>query len=177
MIGYLEIDDMERNVAECKAYTRCHAKTFYFASHVLPREKRRAAYAVYAFCRYADDLVDHIMPGADTHVALARLSELRRQLMYVYSFSELMDRKLLALRETVFQYRIPQQYFDDLLRGVEMDLTKTRYESFAELKEYCYCVASVVGLVMSRIFGVSDPGALKQAADLGTAMQLTNILS
>jgi 15-cis-phytoene synthase len=176
MQGYLEVENIERNFAECKVYTRHYAKTFYFASHVLPREKRKAAYAVYAFCRYADNLVDNAVPGSDTHLALRRLAELRYQLRYVYTFSELMDPKLLAFRETVFHYKIPQQYFEDLLRGVEMDLTKTRYESFGELQDYCYCVASVVGLIMSCIFGVSDSKALERAEDLGTAMQLTNIL-
>jgi phytoene synthase len=176
MQGYLEVEKIERNFGECKVYTRLHAKTFYFASHVLTREKRKAAYAVYAFCRYADNLVDTAIPGSDTHLALTRLTELRRQLRYVYTFSELMDPKLLAFRETVFRYKIPQQHFEDLLRGVEMDLTKTRYKNFNELKDYCYCVASVIGLIMSCIFGVSDPTALEQAEDLGTAMQLTNIL-
>ncbi len=176
MQGYLEAETIERNFAECKVYTRHYAKTFYFASYVLPREKRKAAYAVYAFCRYADNLIDNAGPGSDTHLALRRLTELRHQLRYVYAFSELMDPKLLAFRETVFHYKIPQQYFEDLLRGVEMDLTKTRYESFSELQDYCYCVASVVGLIMSCIFGVSDSKALARAEDLGTAMQLTNIL-
>jgi phytoene synthase len=87
-----------------------------------------------------------------------------------------MDGKLLALREIVFTYRIPESYFTDLLRGVEMDLTKNRYRTFLELKEYCYCVASVVGLMMTKVMGVSDDSALQNAEDLGTAMQLTNIL-
>jgi 15-cis-phytoene synthase len=176
MVGFLEIRETKANAEECRLYTRSHAKTFYFASHVLPLEKRNAAYAVYAFCRYADNIVDiALFPEARTHAA-ARLNALRDQLRFVYSFSPLMDRRLLAFREAVFTYQIPQEYFSDLLRGVEMDLAPRRFASFAELKEYCYCVASVVGLIMARIFGVTDAGALAHASDLGTAMQLTNIL-
>ena len=176
MIGFLETHETQMNFLECKAYTKLHAKTFYFASHVLPPRKRMAAYAVYAFCRYADNIVDTtITPGA-ANTASARLTGLRDQIRYLYSFSPMMDRKLIGLRETVFTYRIPQEYFLDLLRGVEMDLTKNRYASFEELQDYCYCVASVVGLIMAHIFGAENDDALQHAITLGTAMQLTNIL-
>ena len=176
MVGFLDTRDMAANFEACRLYTRTHAKTFYFASHVLPEEKRMAAYAVYAFCRYADNVIDTAtMPEAHTH-ALSRIAALHDQLRYMYSYSPLMDPRLAALRETVFRYQIPREYFTDLLRGVEMDLTCRRYETFDTLKVYCYCVASVVGLIMTRIFGVSDERAMRHASDLGTAMQLTNIL-
>jgi 15-cis-phytoene synthase len=176
MVGFLEVEETETNMLETRLYTRRHAKSFYFASHVLPRQKRMAAYAVYAFCRYADNLVDHDVARRNSVRALQRVAELRNQLRYAYNYSELMNPKLRGFRETVHTYQIPQDYFLDLLRGVEMDLNKTRYASFNELQEYCYCVASTVGLIMARIFGVSDDGASQHAAELGTAMQLTNIL-
>jgi phytoene synthase len=163
---------MEGAFRTCQAYTREHAKSFYFASHVLPREKRMASYAVYAFCREADNIVD---VGA-TPESAARLEELRQQLARVYGAPGALRPHLAALRETVAAYAIPREYFLDLIRGVEMDLTRSRYDRFEDLKEYCYCVASVVGLMMAKIFGVSDGSAYRHAADLGTAMQLTNIL-
>ncbi|MBX2989907.1 MAG: phytoene/squalene synthase family protein [Bacteroidetes bacterium] len=176
MIGFLDIQELHENYRQCRLYTRHYAKTFYFASHMLPREKRLAAYAVYSFCRYADEIADHGAAMGNHVRARRRLDDLRNQLKYVYNNSPAMDAKLLAFRDTVFRYAIPQDYFMDLLRGVEMDLEKKRFADFSELNDYCYCVASVVGLMMTKIFGVSDDSALRHAADLGTAMQLTNIL-
>jgi phytoene synthase len=176
MIGYLDSKETQDNYRDCQAYTREHARSFFFASHVLPKEKRQSAYAVYAFCRYADNLVDAMSQTTDPAHALGRVQSLREQLRLVYASSDRMDRRFLALHDTVLRYRIPEEYFRDLLRGVEMDLTKKRYASFSELRDYCYCVASVVGLIMTKIFGLSDDRGLPHAADLGTAMQLTNIL-
>ena len=163
---------LQQGYLECRRQTRQHARTFFFASHVLPVEKRSAAYAVYAFCRRADNVVDHRTtgtPGAD-------LVALRSDLDDVYGGGGTLEPASLALRDTVERYGIPREYFEDLLRGVEMDLSITRYATFAELEDYCYCVASVVGLMMSRVFGVSEPSALERALEMGTAMQLTNIL-
>lgn len=174
MVGFLEVKELEQNYRQCQAYTRQYARSFYFASHVLPREKRRAAYAVYAFCRYADNVVDGSGDGGA--YALRRLSALRDQLRYVYAHSSCMDPKLMAFRDAVHAYHIPREYFHDLLHGVEMDLSVRSYRTFDELHRYCYHVASVVGLIMTRILGVSDTSAYRCAADLGTAMQLTNIL-
>jgi len=151
--------------------TRTFAKSFYFASHVLPQAKREASYAVYEFCRVADNAVDALPPEGSTNVV--RLDTLRADLEEVYAGTSV---RWVALAETVSRYGIPREYFDHLLRGVEMDLAPVRFETFGELKEYCYCVASVVGLMMTRVFGVSDERAYEQALDLGTAMQLTNIL-
>lgn len=174
MIGFLDERELRANYEQCKTVTRRYARTFYFASHVLPAEKRRAAYAVYAFCRYADELADN--HGTSQHHARQQLSALRDQLRYLYNRSPHMDKRLRALLDTVVRYHIPQEYFFDLLRGVEMDLDRHRFATFAELREYCYCVASTVGLIMTKIFGVADPRAMKHAEDLGVAMQLTNIL-
>ena len=176
MIGLYESPEIRDGYESCRIETKEHAKSFYFASHVLPEEKRLAAYAVYAFCRHADDIVDRSATRADREAAGQHLDILRAQLDSLYSRSGTVDRKFLALRDTVFRYQIPREHFLDLLRGVEMDLTKRRYASFSELREYCYCVASVVGLMMTRIFGVADDRAYEHAVELGIAMQLTNIL-
>jgi 15-cis-phytoene synthase len=163
--------ELEEAFRQARSLTRVHAKSFYFASHVLPKAKRDASYAVYEFCRVADNAVDTATPGAPSSAIL--LDTLRSDLDDVYAST---SRRWLALADTVRRSSIPREYFDDLLRGVEMDLAPIRFETFDELKEYCYCVASVVGLMMARVFGVSDERSYARASDLGTAMQLTNIL-
>lgn len=176
IVDVLKSEEIRGSYLQCREYTRRHAKSFYFASQVLPEAKRNAAYAIYAFCRYADNIVDAGNTNNDNTRALRRLSALRDQLRYAYTHSPQMDPKLHAFRDTVMTYRIPQTYFLDLLRGVEMDLSKSTYRTFEELCEYCYCVASVVGLMMTRVFGSTHPDAERHAIDLGIAMQLTNIL-
>jgi 15-cis-phytoene synthase len=176
MPGFLETRELAENYQRCREYTRAHASTFYFASFFLPRQKRMAAYAVYAFCRYADNLVDASAVMQNQTRALRGLDALRDQLRYLYSSSPHLDPKLMALRDTVITYEIPGQYFVDLLRGLAMDIDRRRHATFGELRDYCYCVASTVGLIMARIFGVADPISLQRAEDLGIAMQLTNIL-
>jgi phytoene synthase len=163
-------------VDHARDITRRYARTFYFASHVLPESKRDAAYVVYAFCRYADNLTD--VHGEDTERipdAERQIARLREELDAVYGSADIPTRWV-ALRSVVRTYGIPRQYFDELLTGVAMDLTPRRFETWADLELYCYRVASVVGLIMTHIFGATTPAALGHATRLGTAMQLTNIL-
>lgn len=168
---------MKMTFEQCQVYTRRYAKTFYFASRVLPREKRLAAYALYAFCRYADEIVDSAGAIADPPAALRELSLLRERLVALYAQLDAREPEPGAFHATVRTYGIPLEYFLDLLRGVEMDLMKKRYRDVAELDEYCYCVASTVGLIMTKVFGADDEEkALLHAVELGKAMQLTNIL-
>jgi 15-cis-phytoene synthase len=166
---------LEFNFEECRLYTRHHAKSFYFSSFLLPREKRAAAFAVYAFCRCADDLVDNAINAGSASIR-SNIESLRAALDAVYDPSFLRDHPGSAFGETVHRYAIPKHYFDELITGVSMDLTTFRYETSAELDRYCYRVASVVGLIMTEVFGYTNRIALQYAADLGTAMQLTNIL-
>ena len=185
---------IRRGYKQAQAVTRHHAKSFYFASFLLFGRRRRAAFALYAFCRRLDDLVDD---GPATDLA-ERLSAARRQVAEVYlPFPALASRELgppeprsegasagspwraeefAALRDAIAHYRIPEQPFQDLISGMEMDLTKARYETFQELDLYCYRVAGVVGLKLTPVLGSRDPEAASPAADLGRAMQLTNIL-
>ncbi len=160
----------------CREITRRHAKSFYFASHVLPREKRLDAYAVYAFCRLADNIVDEAAQSSSADAVARSIDELRGLLSKLYAGSPMVEPPLRALQFTVSERHVPKSCFDDLLTGVGMDLTRTRYTTFSELEQYCYYVASVVGLAMARIFGVTNANALAYARDLGIAMQLTNIL-
>jgi phytoene synthase len=160
---------------ECRLYTRHYAKSFYFASFLLPKEKRYAAYSIYAFCRYADNIVDMADKGANGKVE-RRINSLLKNLDETYSNKSLETIVFSAFANTVKKYEIPKYYFTELIEGVGMDIKTRRYETFTELETYCYKVASVVGLIMSEIFGYSDSAALQYAVHLGKAMQLTNIL-
>lgn len=162
----------------CREMTRHHAKTFYFASHVLPAQKRIDAYAVYAFCRYVDDQID-LAP--DENARLRAFADLSHILHGAYQADEpeSLTRSLpwlLAFRETSRRRVIPVVYFEELLTGVEMDRGQVRIKTWEELDRYCYHVASVVGLIMVHVLTEPSPELLKPARDLGTAMQLTNIL-
>jgi phytoene synthase len=169
---------MNQHIADgfsaARAITKQHAKTFYFASHFLPSEKRPAAYAVYALCRISDDTVDAV--SSSTAAVAKNLSRIQDSLNAVYDGSPLTDDLLIAFKQTVSTYAIPRLYFDELIDGMYMDLNKHTYEDFDELYRYCYKVAGVVGLIMLRIFGSNNPAAETHAVQLGVAMQLTNIL-
>ena len=159
--------------------TKHHAKTFYFASHVLPAQKRSDAYAVYAFCRYVDDQIDLAPDETARREAFSRLQRLL-QAAYEPAAESTRETELLpwwpAYLETIQRRAIPQNYFQDLLAGVEMDRGQVRIKTWEELETYCYHVASVVGLIMVHVLTEPSPELLKPARDLGTAMQLTNIL-
>ena len=145
-----------------------HSKSFALASRLLPPRMRDQTAVVYAFCRRADDAVDL---GGDPAAAVARL---RRELADVYRGVPA-DRVLGAFAAVVRERRIPSRYPEELLAGMAMDAEGTRYADGAALGLYCHRVAGVVGLMMCHVFGVRDDAALVPAAQLGIAMQLTNI--
>ena len=154
------------------AITRSSKTSFYYSFSLLPKQKREAIHAVYAFCRYTDDLVDE---GTDRNRQNALLRrwrvELERALEGKSSYLLLNQ-----LHATAQRFNIPVEHFYELIRGVEMDLWKTRYETFEELHQYCYLVASSVGLMCRRIFGYRNESTREYAINLGVALQLTNIL-
>ena len=155
-----------------QAITKKYGKTFYFASLFLKKEKRFAAYAVYAICRLSDESVDDKRNSS----AAKSLTSLQQKIDSAYQNARMADPLLLAFRQTINKYRIPKKYFDALMEGMYMDLYKNRYKNFEELYDYCYKVAGIVGLIMLEIFGYTDPKATDHAISLGVAMQLTNIL-
>ena len=163
--------DLEQAYEECRLTTRREAKNFYYAFLTLPEAQRRAIYVAYTFCRHCDDSVDAERSVEDK---LAMLSVLRRKLDQSYQ-GHADDLVFLGLADVAQKYDIPQEYFQEVLSGVESDLVKNRYQSFEELRQYCYQVASAVGLICIHIFGFSAPRAKDHAVDLGLAMQLTNI--
>jgi phytoene synthase len=176
-------NDIEAAYRYCRETTRAHAKSFYFCTQFLPRRKRRAIYAMYALCRHVDDAVDAV--GAqDETTAQKAIAIWREELDAVYKGTSLssnalvpvLDPVLIAWRDMLRRYAIKQDLPLELMRGVLMDTHIKRYETWAELRVYCYRVASVVGLMSSEIFGYTKPETLLYAEALGLAMQLTNIL-
>lgn len=179
MTDYLSINNKPNPLIssynECRLYTRYYAKSFYFSSFLLPKDKRFAAYAIYSFCRYADNIVD--MASDHTHKEVEyKINLLLENLDDIYSGKTTAGKNFSAFTDTVRKYDIPKFYFTELVEGVSMDINTKRYDTFEGLERYCYKVASVVGLIMSEIFGYTNNSALTYAIDLGKAMQLTNIL-
>jgi len=175
LVGRSERGSLAASFRAARDITRHHAKSFYFSSFPLPADRRRAAYAVYAFCRHADDAVDRAAEGARLDEAVAGLRDLTARLFGEGEAPELPWAG--AFRHTVREYGIPRSLCDDLVHGVALDTrAPVRLRDWAELREYCYYVASVVGLMMARVFGIRDAAAEPRAVDLGIAMQLTNIL-
>ncbi len=157
---------------KAKKITKKFAKTFYLASHFLPKDKRYASYAVYAICRLSDESVDDL-PVSEQ---ISSLKELEQKIATAYSEDKINEYLLVAFRQTIKDYKIPKEYFDELIKGMQMDLEIKRYPDFPSLFEYCYRVAGVVGLIMLKILGPRDKAAEDHAVKLGVAMQLTNIL-
>ena len=164
--------DLKSAYEACREITRREAKNFYYAFLTLPAAKRRAIYAAYAFCRHCDDSVDE---ETSTDAKLKALTDLQASLDSTYS-GNASSPVYVALADVAQNYDIPKDYFQEVILGVESDLVKDRFQNFEELKEYCYRVASVVGLICLQIFGYEDDDAKEYAIDLGLAMQLTNII-
>jgi len=164
---------LEESYALCGRIARQTGKNFYYSFLVMPREKRAAMCAIYAFMRRSDDIADS---AANPAVALDGLHRWREEVDAALNNGNAREAILPALVDTVRRYRIPQRYFHELLDGTEMDQTTTRYATFDELYKYCYRVASAVGLVVLPIFGYKDVAALALAEACGIAFQLTNIL-
>ena len=156
----------------CEEVARTRARNFYYSFVLLPAEKRRAICAMYAFMRYCDDLSDD-ETRADRAGSIARWrADLDAALEGRFSGHAVWP----AFHDAVTRYRIPHQYFRDMIDGVSSDLEPRRVETFDELYHYCYQVASVVGLTIIHIFGFESPRALELAEKCGIAFQLTNIL-
>ena len=148
------------------------ATNFYYSFLVLPPEKRGAIIAVWDFCRAVDDAVDEASgESVESEVALWR-----REVAACFEGGTPSTPQGRALAPLVSRFNLPRSAFDALIEGVAMDVGSRRYETFADLYEYCVRVASAVGLMCLEIFGYKDPRARQYAIDLGIALQLTNIL-
>lgn len=162
------------NAQVSESITRRSASNLALAFILLPREKRAAMSALYAFCREVDDVADN--EAAPATERRARLDSWRKDIHLACSGGAPQFPVNCELKPFIELYALRYELFDDLIRGVEMDLDVNRYEDFERLEQYCYRVASVVGLLSIEIFGYQNPACRDYAVHLGKALQLTNIL-
>ena len=156
----------------CKDKAAKSGSSFYYSFLFLPKIKREAITALYAFCREVDDVVDECK---DTSVARIKLAWWRTEIQRLYQGNP-QHPVTKALAEVIHTYHLDQEHFIEIIDGMEMDLDQNRYADFKQLQLYCYRVASVVGLLSAQIFGFNNRKTLKYAHDLGMAFQLTNII-
>ncbi|MDP3981704.1 MAG: phytoene/squalene synthase family protein [Chlamydiota bacterium] len=163
--------NLEASYQYCSQVAKNEAKNFYYGFLPLPKDKRRGLYALYAFMRHCDDLAD------DPHQDKKNMLDSWRALTVKALEGHQSDApQMPALVDCLERFQIPQHYIFELIDGVEMDLHIQRYNTFTDLYQYCYRVASVVGLCCLYIYGFDDPQAKRIAIDCGIAFQLTNIL-
>ncbi|MDY0013518.1 MAG: presqualene diphosphate synthase HpnD [Rhodocyclaceae bacterium] len=156
----------------CQQKAAASGSSFYYSFLFLPPERRQAIMALYAFCREVDDVVDECH---DPSLAQTKLDWWRNEIGQVFGGTPSHPVGQ-ALQGVIGRYSLPQEQLLEIIDGMQMDLTQTRYLDFAGLRLYCYRVASVVGLLAAEIFGYQDRHTLKYAHDLGLAFQLTNII-
>lgn len=177
------MNQLNHAYAVCRGISRRAAKNFYYGFMVLPADKRNALSAVYAFMRHADDISDE--PGGDPQQKRHKLSEWLEAAKGVFDGKSTDDPVLMALGDAQKKFKIPPELFEKLVYGTSMDLDIPAAtaeapvllcNTFDDLKQYCYYVASVVGLVCIKIFGYEDSKAEFLAEDCGLAFQLTNII-
>ena len=170
---------LEQAYTECRAIAKREAKNFYYSFVALPKPRRDAICAIYAFMRQPDDLADdESMPRDERRL---RINQWLEAWHGASRGEHTIDPVFVAVRDAIARFSIPLTLLDELVAGTTMDLDSSgsapdTYATFDDLYRYCYLVASVVGLVCIRIFGYSDPRAEKLAEETGIAFQLTNIL-
>jgi len=156
----------------CRQKAAASGSSFYYSFLFLPAERRRAITALYAFCREVDDVVDET---TDAQVAAAKLAWWRLELAHLFAGNP-QHPVTQALAVFKDRYSLGQDRLNEIIDGMEMDLTQTRYLDWPGLERYCYRVAGAVGLLAAGIFGYRDARTLDYARELGTAFQLTNII-
>jgi len=156
----------------CQEKAAASGSSFYYSFLFLPPERRRAITALYAFCREVDDVVDEC---ADPQLAHTKLAWWRMEVGKLFAGAP-NHPVTQGMHPFLEKFRIREEQLQEIISGMEMDLTQTRYLDFAGLEKYCYHVAGAVGLLAAGIFGYADPRTLEYARSLGTAFQLTNII-
>jgi phytoene synthase len=164
-----EVFSTPANCAACRRSIREGSQSFYLASLLLPVAIREPAYAVYAFCRYADDIIDREQGGTEA------IRELNRMLDRIYARCPGSDFVERGFADVVSRFAIPRAVPDALIEGLAWDAAGTRYRSLDHLTAYAVRVAGTVGLMMTLVMGRREPQVLARACDLGIAMQFTNI--
>ena len=157
-----------------RAITRKSASNLALAFVLLPRPKRDAMSALYAFCREVDDVADE--DAVPVEARRGQLAAWREDIRRACENGEPTFALNREFQPIIRQFKLPFTLFDELIKGCEMDLDTRRYENYERLEHYCYRVASVVGLLSIEIFGYKNPACREYALNLGKALQLTNIL-
>lgn len=158
-------------------FSKCEKSNFLYSFTFLPKEEREAINSIYAFFSYIDNIVDETptFNQKDIEKKLNRLEFWENTITKIYNKKENTN-LLKPLEKTIDRFLIPRQYFTTLIDGCKRDLVQTRYETFEDLKEYCYSVASIVGLTSIEVFGYKYEETKNYAIHLGYALQLTNII-
>lgn len=156
----------------CTTYTQKSGSNFYYSFLFLPQNRREAMYTIYAFCKMVDSAVDEPAPGSHP---MEEVLKWRQEVTATYQGHPTQP-VTISLAAHLQTFDIPESLLQELITGVEMDLTINRFTTFADLYQYCYRVASVVGLICLKIFKTQSPAAEDYAVNLGLAFQLTNIL-
>ncbi|MBS1517334.1 MAG: squalene/phytoene synthase family protein [Bacteroidetes bacterium] len=157
-----------------KAENKNSRSSFFYSFSLLPKEKNEAINTVYEFCRETDDIVDENNSSAD--IKKSRIQEWKTELEEAIKNQNSKFSLLNKVSSVMKKFSIPSEPFFDLIKGMELDIAKNRYNTFGELNDYCYKVASTVGLMSIEIFGYKNPKTKDFAVNLGIALQLTNIL-
>lgn len=166
---------LRRGIEECRAITRRYGTSFYFATQFFPKEIRDGIYAIYAFARIPDEIVDDPKKG-DKQETLAKLAEFRQSWLDAMASGTSEDAVLNAIVDQFKKYNIDAEIGEAFLKSMFMDEEKFRYENYSELEEYMYGSAGVIGLMVTRVVGYSSDDAFPHALKLGYAFQLTNFL-
>ena len=168
--------DLRASYAECKRLNALHGKTYFLATLLLPKAKRPFVHALYGFARYADEIVDDLNSTLTEEEKAVELATWGNQVLADIKNGVSHDHIGRALVDTVNRFQIPIAHFEAFMRSMTMDLTVSEYQSFDDLMEYVYGSASVIGLQMVPILGVTSPDAYVAAEKLGTAFQLANFI-
>ncbi|MBC8278295.1 MAG: squalene/phytoene synthase family protein [FCB group bacterium] len=166
--------ELKKAYRYCRDLAREKAGNFYYSFVFLPPAKKRAIYALYAFCQIGDQMADEGI-GGQGNDKITDLSFLREKLDACYR-GEADSLLYLALNDTIRRFDLPRKLFSELIGGMESDLDFQGFDNFGELRDYCYKVASTVGLLCVEIFGYKDEAVKDYAVNLGIALQLTNII-
>jgi 15-cis-phytoene synthase len=160
------------SISTIENFSQNRKSSFYYSFLILPRPKRDALETIYAFCRITDDIVDEGDNEKEKHALLLQWTEELKRSLYGISRYSLLNK----LASIIHRFHIPIEHFYELIKGMEMDLVNTRYGTFSELEQYCYRVASTVGLICAEVFGYMNERTKQYAINLGLALQMTNIL-
>ena len=170
------MNELDASYAECKRLNSLHGKTYYLATLLLPKAKRKYVHALYGFARYADEIVDDLASTLSVEEKAQALGTWGNKILSDLKSGTSDDAIGRALIDTVNTFAIPHAHFEAFLHSMTMDLTVQEYQTYEDLIEYVYGSAAVIGLEMVPVLGVLDQGAYECAKNLGIAFQLANFI-